>query len=192
MKRAENNQVRHRHGQAGLTLIEVVTAMGIIAVAGTLLVRLYIVTYKGIDAQHAKLEQMSTVRSVLWSLKRDLRAASAVVPAYRTYESGERTLVLEVPALDAQGRARADRRDRVVYESTPTGVTRLVVPDAESTRPAARQTLTDKATTLTFAYDGTDLRDCALVTVHIEDKRRSDRRETALPASLTVRLRNHP
>jgi len=165
--------------------------MGIVAVAGTLLVRLYMVTYKGIEAQHSKLEQMSTARSLLWSLKCDLRAASSIVPTYRSYQSGERTLVLEVPSLDRQGRASPDRRDWIVYESTATGVTRHVVPDGESTRPASGKVLTDRTTVLSFEYADPDVRQSSTVTVHLQDKRTIDRRESALPASLTVRLRNH-
>lgn len=177
--------------RSGLTLVEVIVAMGVALVAGTLMVRLYVVSSKGLDVQHQRVEQMRTVRTLLYDLKRDLRAAAGVLPQFQTYRSDEHTLVLALLGIDASGRAVRGWRDVVVYESTPAGVQRLIFPDHRSRRTPEQTGLTTGDTSLSFIYSGPDLTRCILVTAHVSDLRKIHRRESRFPASVTVRLRNH-
>jgi prepilin-type N-terminal cleavage/methylation domain-containing protein len=108
-----------RRRQAGLTLIELLTAMAVFSVIATLAAQAYIATRRAAAGQMARAELVVRQVAALRRLERDALSARAVLYRLGPYQRDAHTLILAEPGEGAGGR-------RVVYRLEGTGPYALV------------------------------------------------------------------
>lgn len=103
----------------GLTLIEVLVAMGISVVAGALLL-VIIVNSAGIfSKESSKVQEGLNINDALAKFRASIKQASSVASAYTSgptiYTTGPNMLVLKVLSIDSSGNIIADTYDYFVF-----------------------------------------------------------------------------
>lgn len=103
----------------GLTLIEVLIAMGIASVVGALLLVIISNSAGLFYQQSSKVGQGVGSNDALSQIRSTIRESSAIVSSYIdgsiTYTSGSTQLVLKVGSIDASGNLISDTFDYFVY-----------------------------------------------------------------------------
>ncbi|MEK7617286.1 MAG: hypothetical protein AAB414_04470 [Patescibacteria group bacterium] len=142
--------------EEGLTLLEVMIAMGIAMIVGTLLVAI-IVNSAGIFYQESsRLSLGVNINDALSKVRGDIKRASSVASSYTsgstTYTSGLTQLVLKILSQDSQGNIIADTFDFFVYFLDQNKLRLKTFPDPLSSRKAQDQIFSTNAEVLSFKY----------------------------------------
>jgi hypothetical protein len=178
----------------GFTLVETVIVLGI---TGFLVVAL--ATTFGVFDRLFGYED--AYRGITYDASAIMRAAEdAIAPAARvvgsrafasgTYSSGESALVVEMPAVDADGVAIADAYDYAAFYAADGTVYGTVETAAASARRAGTRTLGSAVSSLSFAYDTVDPADATSVTVRITASSTAHGTDAVGKLEETIRLRN--
>lgn len=142
--------------QKGLTLVEVLIAMGIAAMVGGLLM-VIITNSTGIfTKQSAKVSTGLNANDALAVIRSSIKQAGSVAALYTdgstTYTSGEDQLVLKVSSLDSSGKNIADTYDTFVFFLDQNILRYKVFPNPLSTREPVDRIFSTAASDLHFQY----------------------------------------
>lgn len=141
----------------GLTLIEVLVVLGIVTVAGTLLLVIMVNSMGLFLKQSSKIEQGLGLNDVLSNLRNNIKAASSIAPSYPEgpspqFNSGANQLVLKLASTDSFGDIISGKFDYFVFYKDQTKVRFKVFPDSISSRVSLDQILLTNAELLEFKY----------------------------------------
>lgn len=142
--------------KSGLTLIEVLVAMSIVTVAGTLLLVVMVNSAGLFSKQSSKVQAGLNINDTLSVVRGTIKQASAVAPLYTsgptTYTSGPNQLVLKVASIDLSGNIITDTFDYFVIFLDQSFLHLKIFPDLQSSRKSADQILTNIVDSLNFQY----------------------------------------
>lgn len=140
----------------GLTLIEVLIAMGIATVAGVLLLVIIVNSAGLFTQQSSKVQEGLNINDALATLRGDIKQASSVAVSYTsgptTYISSASQLVLKVSSIDNSGNIIDNTFDFFVLYLDQGSVHLKIFPDATSSRKIADRILATSVDNLRFQY----------------------------------------
>lgn len=140
----------------GFTLTEVLIALGIASVVGTLLLVVIVNSAGLFYKQSSKVEQGLGVNDALAQVSSRVKEASSVAVSYQdgviTYTSGANQLVLRITSIDELGDLIADTSDHFVFLLNQDKLTLKLFPDAQSSRHAQNSILASNVTGVLFQY----------------------------------------
>lgn len=140
----------------GLTLIEVLIAMGIATVAGVLLLVIIINSAGMFSTQSSKVETGLNINDALSKVRETVKQASAVAASYTsgqtTYTSGPTQLVLKIPSIDPSGNIVSDTFDYFVFFQDQNLFRFKIFPDSSSSRKTADQIFSTSVDNLDFRF----------------------------------------
>lgn len=140
----------------GLTLIEVLVAMGIATVVGVLLVVIIVNSAGLFTQQSSKVETGLNINDTLSQVRGSIKQASAVTASYTsgstTYTTGVNQLVLKVSSVDSSGNIIANNHDYFVFFLDQSSLHFKVFPDPSSARKASDQIFSTAVDNLVFKY----------------------------------------
>lgn len=140
----------------GLTLIEVLIAMGIATVVGALLL-VIIVNSAGLFSQQSlKVEQGLGVNDALSKIRATIKESAGIAASYTfestTYTTGATQLVLKLPSLDTSGNIISDTSDHFIFFLDQTKLRFKSFPHSLSIRKMQDQIFTTSVDSLKFQY----------------------------------------
>lgn len=140
----------------GLTLIEVLVAMGIATVAGVLLVVIIVNSARLFTKQSSNVQSGLNLNDALSKIRSTIKDASAVVPSYvgghTTYTTGALQLILKVPSIDSSNNIIANTYDFFIFYLDQKILRFKTFPDAQSSRKAFDQIFSVNVDNLEFKY----------------------------------------
>ncbi len=142
--------------ERGLTLIEVLVAMGIATLAGALLVVIMVNSAGMFSKQSSKVQEGLNINDALSQIRGSVKQASAVALSYTsgltTYTTGPNQLVLKVVSIDASGNIIDHTYDYFVFFLNQNILYFKVFPDALSFRKPVDRIFSTSADNLSFQY----------------------------------------
>lgn len=140
----------------GFTLVEMVIAVAVAAIAGTLLIQLLIQSNGLFYQQTAKVNQGLKLNDTTLQIEADVKSAAAIAASYLSFTTSSSTLVLKIPSLDASGNVIDQNYDfLVIYKDStnPKILRRRIFPSAPpSLRGSLNQVLLTNLSDITFLY----------------------------------------
>lgn len=140
----------------GLTLLEVLVAMGIAAIAGALLLAVMVNSTGLFYSQGSKVEQGVDANDALTEIRSVVRQSSAVASGYPvsnpTHTSGVGKLVLKLASIDGSGNIIPDTFDYYVFLKDQNLLRVRSFPDALSSITAVDEVLANNVNTIRFDY----------------------------------------
>lgn len=139
----------------GLTLVEVLIAMGISIVVGALLVIVIINSAGLYTNQSSRLQEGLNINDTLAEIRTNIKQSSAIAPSYIsdvTYTSSPTQLVLRVSSIDNLGNIIADTFDYYVYFLEGNTLHFKIFPDALSTRKSQTKIFSTNVNSVNFQY----------------------------------------
>lgn len=145
--------------EKGLTLIEVLVAMGIAAIAGVLLLVIIVNSTGVFYKQSSKVQEGLNINDALAVALGTVKQASAVAVSYTdgstVYTSGASQLVLKVSSIDPSGSMIPDKYDFFVFYADQKTLHLKVFPDSLSSRTSADRIFSTSVDDLSIQYFGT-------------------------------------
>ncbi len=142
--------------ERGLTLVEVLVAMGLAAVVGTLLLSVMINSAGLFYKESSKLQEGLNINDTLAKVRQSIKQSSGVSATYTssgtTYTSSSTQIVLKIPAIDALGNIISSTFDYLVFFQDSTKLRYKLFPDAQSSRKSQDQIFSTSVDSLTFKY----------------------------------------
>ena len=140
----------------GLTLIEVLIAMGIATVVGALLVVVMVNSAGLFYTESSKVSQGLGINDALSKIRSSIRQSKSVADSFTsdgtTYTPSSYQIVLKIPSIDTQGNIISNFFDYVVVLKEQTKLLYKLFPDAQSSRKSQDQILSTSLNTLDFRY----------------------------------------
>ncbi|MBU1031946.1 hypothetical protein KKE03_03435 [Patescibacteria group bacterium] len=140
----------------GLTLIEILVAMGIAAVAGVLLLVIIVNSSSLFTSQSSQVSTGLNINDALMQVRSIIKQSNAVASSYTvdstTYTSGENQLVLKVPATDSSNNIIADTYDFFIFFLDQSILHLKIFPDTLSSRQASDGVFSTSVDSLIFRY----------------------------------------
>jgi len=139
----------------GLTLMEVLMATSIMTIIMIAILLLYSEGQKYFINENIKADVIQESRYPLSWIARDIKEASAVVPNWGSYTTSVNTLVLRVPAVDANGLIIDVEAvfDYIIYQLNARRLERIIdAEDGVSARSDSSRIVAVNITSLGFAY----------------------------------------
>ncbi|MBX4204984.1 MAG: prepilin-type N-terminal cleavage/methylation domain-containing protein [Candidatus Doudnabacteria bacterium] len=140
----------------GFTLVETLVVLFIFSLGIVIIFDMFLAQNRLYRTQTAQLNITSSVRFALDDIDNYGRQAHRTLASYSTYTAGPQTLILEIGSVNSSGRLISGTYDHVVYYLTSGSLTRVVIPDASSTRPSSTRVVAVNVTALTFTYNNAD------------------------------------
>lgn len=142
----------------GLTLVEVLIAMGIATIVGSLLLVIIVNSTGLFYTQSSKLSQGVGINDALQKVKDSIRQSSSVASSYQdnstTYTSSSTQLILKIPSIDTSGNVIGETFDYYVFFTDQNFFKFKSFPASQSSRKAFNQILSSNVDGLTFQYFG--------------------------------------
>lgn len=142
--------------EKGLSLIEVLVAMGIATIAGTLLIVVIVNSAGLFTEQSSKVQEGLNSNDALATIRGDIKQANLVAVSYTsgstTYTSGADQLVLKVSSIDGSGNIIDNTFDYFVLFQNQGASHLKIFPDALSARKASDRILATNVDNLNFQY----------------------------------------
>lgn len=140
----------------GLTLIEVLVAMGIAVVAGVLLLVIIVNSSGLFTRQSSEVSTGLNINDTLLQLRSTIKQATAVASSYTsgstTYTSGAGQIVLKVASIDSSNNIIEGSYDFFVFLLDGKTLRFKVFPDPASSRKTADQIFSTTVDNLIFKY----------------------------------------
>jgi hypothetical protein len=182
----------------GMSMMEV-TIAGVISllVIGAIL-SIFVLSSKMTRQAYQLNEIHDRARLLSDTLAKDIRHAGNLGRSFQQFHSEDSTLILELPAIDADGNPINVKNniDRIVYYPSvedPEILIREVIPDAESARSSSRQVFGDVDIGLditgTFSV-APDPLGAHVIHYQFTVRRTLQGKEFEIPVAASVRLRN--
>lgn len=142
--------------ERGLTLVEVLVAIGIAGVIGALLLVIIVNSTGMFTDQSGKVQRGLDINDALSQVRFSIKDASGVVASYANegviYTTGEDRLVLKVASIDAAGNIIDGTFDYFVFFKDQDLVRFKLFPDPVSARKQADRVLSTSVENLNFHY----------------------------------------
>lgn len=142
--------------EKGLTLVEVLVALGIVSVVGALILMIIVNSAGIFTDQSVKVQGGVDANEALSQMRRTVKDASSVAASYTdgatVYTTGANQLVLKLAAFDNSGNIIDNSFDYVVFFRDQKIIRMKIFPDAVSSRKPANTVLATQATDLYFQY----------------------------------------
>ncbi len=140
----------------GLSLIEVLVAMGITAIVGGLLLVIIVNSAGLFTHQSSKVTEGLSINDTLASVRANIKQAGAVAVSYTagptTYTSSASQLVLKVSSIDTLSNIINNTFDYFVLYSDQGNIHFQIFPDVASSRKTADRILSVDTNSLVFQY----------------------------------------
>jgi len=144
----------------GLTLIEILVAMGIATVAGMLLLVIIVNSAGLFQGQSSKVQTGLNVNDALSKIRASAKQASAIANSYTdgqtVYTTGSDQLVLKVASVDGEGNIIENLSDYFVFFKDQSYLRFKVFPDPSSFRKVSNEVLTASLESVVFNYFNLD------------------------------------
>lgn len=142
--------------ERGLTLIEILVAMGIASIAGVLLV-VIMVNSAGVSTKESlKVQNGLNINDALAKVRSTIKQASSVAASYTynstTYTTGPTQLILKVPSIDNSNNIISDTFDYFVFLLDGKVLRFKIFKDPASSRQLVDQVFSTNVSNLTFRY----------------------------------------
>ncbi|TSC87432.1 MAG: hypothetical protein G01um10147_609 [Microgenomates group bacterium Gr01-1014_7] len=131
----------------GLTLLEVLVAMGIAVIIGTLLVSVMINSAGLFYKQSSTLQEGLNINDTLGKVREAVKQSSGVAAT-----SSATQIVLKVPAINSSGNIITDTFDYIIFFQDQTKLRYKFFPDVISSRKSQDQIFSVSVDSLTFKY----------------------------------------
>lgn len=142
--------------EKGLTLLEVLVAMGIATIAGTLLIVIIVNSAGLFTEQSSKVQEGLNSNDTLATIRGDIKQANSVAVSYTsgstTYTSGADQLVLKVSSIDSSDNIIDNTFDYFVLFQNQGASHLKIFPDVLSARKASDRVLSTNVDNLGFQY----------------------------------------
>lgn len=145
--------------QRGLGLVEMLLAVTISVVIGSLMVGIFVQNNSVFNHQQSKVSGNIDLNNITQIINSDIRLAVSVANGYPvaspTYTSGDTVLVLKVSSVDASNNIINNLYDYIVIapdSQNPYILREMVFPDAGSTRSPSNKVLTTGLVSVRFLY----------------------------------------
>lgn len=141
--------------KSGFTLIELIITIGLLSVVTTVLVVLFMASYKTYSLSNASGSLQVASRGTLDRMTREIRQAVSVVASNDTYVTGDDEIVLQMASIDNDETIIPATYDFVVYRLDPTDPTVLqevMIADAASARRSDTRNILNNVDSLNFTY----------------------------------------
>ncbi len=143
--------------KSGLTLVEVLIAMGISSVVGTLLLVIIVNSSGLFYQQSSKVSQGLTVNDALVTIRSNIKEAGSIAANYPQsgsplYTSGPLQLVLKIPSIDVSGNIILSTFDYFVFFADQSKLRLKTFPNGLSQRAALDQIFMTNLKNLNFKY----------------------------------------
>jgi prepilin-type N-terminal cleavage/methylation domain-containing protein len=184
---------RFFRSQAGFTLIEIVVSIGVFTIILVVLFNLYLTYISLYTSQQAKLTAVARARYSLSEITlltlQAHRVAGNTTVGTTTYYSNTTTIVLQLPAITANGNTINNTWDYVVFYKNGTNLYTITQADAASTRISQTKILTDNLQSLNFTYNNADLTmaEKVLITITTQSRDTHHVASSSLTEELTLR-----
>lgn len=140
----------------GLTLVEVLIAMGVAIVVGALLVVIIVNSAGLFYTQSSRVSQGLGANDALSKIRSSIKESNAIAASFSlggtTYTSSGTEIVLKIPSIDAQGNVILNTFDFVVVSQDSDKLTFKLFPDAASSRKSQDQIFSTNLDNLSFKY----------------------------------------
>lgn len=140
----------------GLSLIEVLVAMGIATVAGVLLVAVIVNSTGIFSQQSSKIQTGVNINDSLMNIRDIIKQASGIAETYTsggtTYNTGTNQLILKVVSFDSSNNIIENTFDYFVILQDQNILRFKIYPDAQSSRKSADQIFSASLDSLNFQY----------------------------------------
>jgi type II secretory pathway pseudopilin PulG len=167
-----------KFGSRGLTLIEIVLAIGIFAVLGmgvAALSYLYAIYNDRLPQEQLRAATLRLHQTALEDLKRNIREAGEILATTtidsQLYTTGTTTLVLRRRAIDANGYLLTNQYDRLVYTlsgtNAPFSLRKLLEPSASSSAQRLDNILSNAVKEFALSYNHSDPPRATAVSIYL-------------------------
>lgn len=142
--------------QKGITLLEMLIAMGIASVVGILLLAIIVNSAGLYTKESTKLSQGVSSNDALSQIRETIKESSGVLASYTvsgtTYTSGSSQIVLKLASIDSSNNLISSTFDYFVFFSDTNKLRLKTYPDASSARKAQDQIFSTSLDLLNFKY----------------------------------------
>lgn len=140
----------------GLSLIEVLVAMGIATVAGVLLVAVIVNSTGVFSLQSSKIQTGLNINDSLMQIRDAIKQASGIAANLTegsvTYTTGSDQLILKVVSIDSSNNIIENTFDYFVFLQDQNVLRFKIFPDAQSSRKSADKILSVSLDSVLFQY----------------------------------------
>lgn len=136
----------------GLTLVEVVIAMGLSVIVGGLLLVIIVNSTGLFLKQSTKIEQGLAVNDALSAIRGNIRQAQSIASTYQSYTSSSTQLVLKLASIDASGNLIPYTFDYFVFFKDQSSLKFQSFPDPLSSRKSQDQLFLIGVDSIEFKY----------------------------------------
>lgn len=186
----------------GVTLVELLVAIGIMSIIVLIVVNLFISSGRFSSAEQLRIDVSENASRVLAGLDETLREGRAVITSATynsiTYTTGDTTVVLTTPSLLADGSLSLSNVDTIiVYRDTtdPNAITlrRIIAAvGVGSTRTTGISTIVQGVKDVYFRYTTDTPTEATVVSATITTEKVVNTRPFTAAMILNATLRNHP
>lgn len=178
----------------GFTLIETMVTMAIFILISLALGIFYVDYYQVFHTQQALVSVAGSASATANELQNAALQANQILVSHTfsgtAYNTGQNTLVLELPSIDGSGNIVSGKYDYMVFYATSTHLYKLVQADAQSTRPSGLRQLSDTVSTFTFTYNNIDLTQADKIDVDMQMQVVANRQTIPYYLHQAIYLRN--
>lgn len=136
----------------GLTLVEVIIAMGLSVIVGGLLLTIIVNSTGLFLKQSSTVEQGLAVNEALSAIRSNIREAQSIAPTYQSFTSSSTQLILRLASVDGSGNLIADTFDYFVFFKDQASLKFISFPDPLSSRYTQDQLLLQGVDSVEFKY----------------------------------------
>ncbi len=178
----------------GLTLIEAIVTIAIFIVISAALWSFYVNYYQVFHTQQGLVSVAGSASAAANELQNAIWQADQILVSHTfsgtVYNTGQNTLVLELPSIDSSGNIVSAKYDYMVFYATSTHLYKLVQADGQSSRPSGFRQLSDTVSTFTFTYNNADLTQANKIDVDMQLQTVVNRQTIPYHLHQTLYLRN--
>ena len=142
--------------EQGLSLVEILTVMGIMTVVGALLMVIIVNSAGLFTTQSSKLEQGLNINDLFSQIRSNIKDAGSVAASYTggstTYTTGVTQLILKLSSIDSSNNIISNTFDYYVYFLDTNRIRLKTFPDAQSSRKPQDQIFSGQIDSLKFQY----------------------------------------
>lgn len=140
----------------GLTLVEVLLAVGVGIIVSTLLLVIMVNSAGLFYKESSKLQEGLNTNDALARVRASIKESSSVAASYTsgttTYTSSATQIVLKIPSVDSSGNIIANTFDYTIFFLEQTKFRYKLIPNSQSSRKSQDQIFSTSVDNLTIKY----------------------------------------
>lgn len=185
---------KNKHKRNGFTLIEVIFAVAILIFMFVAITYLYNNYYNVYGFQQTNVSVADSAHAAMRELQNAALQADKIIASHtfsgNTYNTGQHTLVLEIPSIDGSQNIVSGKYDYVVFYITGKNLYKRFQADAASSRSSSLTTISTIVSTLTFTYDNANLAQASKISTDIDVQKAAGKRTVTYHLAQEIYLRN--